>query len=246
MNILQIDISNKSINDFFKNKDIKLIFLSQNINGTKNHIMRKLKYIIDLKYGNYNFYNIDPENNLLILFKNNINNNNLNNLKLLNDVINYYNNIKKILKKDNLNNVNINLLYSYVIEFYTSIFIINNLESNFKINHKKLKKKLENIKLLLYIKYILKKKNIDYDYYKIKKIYKNEQNLFINKDIKKIFNKNIKKINKTYIFKKELNLGFYSTNCFCINNYVNNIKDEKYKNYLLQKLYSYEKKYMSI
>ena len=40
MNILQIDISNKSINDFFKNKDTKLIFLSQNINGTKNHIMR--------------------------------------------------------------------------------------------------------------------------------------------------------------------------------------------------------------
>ena len=185
MNILQIDISNKSINDFFKNNDTKLIFLSQNINGTKNHIMRKLKYIIDLKYGNYNFYNIDPENNLLIFFKNNINNNNLNNLKLLNDVMNYYNNIKNILKKDKINNININLLYSYVIEFYTSIFIINNLESNFKINHKKLKKKLENIKLLLYIKYILKKKNIDYDYYKIKKIYKNEQNLFINKDIKK-------------------------------------------------------------
>ena len=34
--------------------------------------------------------------------------------------MNYYNNIKNILKKDNINNVNINLLYSYVIEFYTN------------------------------------------------------------------------------------------------------------------------------
>ena len=70
-------------------------------------------------------------------------------MKLLNDVINYYNNIKKILKKDNINHVNINLLYSYVIEFYTSIFIINNLESNFKINHKKLKKKNRKYKIII-------------------------------------------------------------------------------------------------
>ena len=111
MNILQIDISNKSIDNFIKNKDIKLIFISNHINGTRNHIIKKLKYIVDLKYHNYNFFNIDKNNRLLIIFKNNID------IYQLNILINYYNKIKKI-KKIILKNL---ILISYILTFINFI-----------------------------------------------------------------------------------------------------------------------------
>ena len=236
MNILQIDISNKSIDNFIKNKDIKLIFVSNNINGTKNHIIKKLKYIVDLKYHNYNFFYIDKNNRLLIIFKNNINNYQLNTL------INYYNTINKILKKNNIKKSNINKLYTYIYKFYLILFEINNdLNKDYSNNKKKLIKKLKNIEFLLYIKYILSKnsiENLNYNLKKIKKNYKDQKDLFIFEEIKENYN--------DVILKYDIKIGLYSTNCFCINNYVKNIKDKKFKINLVKQLYNYEKKYMSI
>ena len=236
MNILQIDISNKSIDNFIKNKNIKLIFISNHINGTRNHIIKKLKYIVDLKYHNYNFFNIDKNNRLLIIFKNNID------IYQLNILINNYNKIKKILKKNNIKKSNINKLYTYIYKFYLILFEINNdLRKDYSNNKKKLIKKFKNIELLLYIKYILSKddiENLNYNFKKIKKIYKDEKDLFIFKEIKEDYNDKI--------LKDEIKIGLYSTNCFCINNYVKKIKDKKFKIDLVKKLYNYEKKYMSI
>ena len=128
MNILQLNNNIKSIDKFIKNDNIKLIFMNNIINGTKNNITKKLKKLVDLKYGNYNYINIDNINidtNIYIFFKDDID------LSSLIDLIDFYNSIKSYIHKIQKNKNKKELIYQLIqliSDFYYKLYIINQLD----------------------------------------------------------------------------------------------------------------------
>jgi hypothetical protein len=172
MNILQLNYNINIINNFIKDDNMKLIFMSNNINGTKNNILRKLKKLIDLKYGNYNYVNIDDENGIYVFFKDDIE------VDLLVKLLYYYNIIKKYIKqipKYKNKKYLIYKLIQVISNFYNILLIhINNTEKKIK---RKIKKKINEIYLIYHFKYLLSKEekkllNLNYkevyEYYKKK------------------------------------------------------------------------------
>ena len=231
MNILQLVINNRNIYNFLKNDEVKLVFINSLISGSKNYIIKRLKLIVDLKYcNNCNLYEIDNDNKIFIFFKNNID---INSFHLL---IYIYGLIKKELK--NINKKNINDIYNLINKFYSLLIEINNIKNIYKYN-----KKIKLIKYIFYYKYILNQENkqiIGYNFKKMENINKKIINQYFKKEEIISFIKHLH-------YKRFINLqkiGQFNTYCLCIKNIIDKLKDTKFKNRLLKKLYNYEKKYI--
>ena len=233
MNILLLNLDNNTIiNTINYNNDV--CFMSTHLFGTKNHISKKLKLVIDIKYRkNINYYNIDSDNNLVLLFNRKMN------LEKLNIIINLFFIIKNYL-----------INHSFLKEDYVKFLIcVNEFYKLLNYKEKDIQQKMEMIISVIYYKYMLSyyhKKKVNYNYKLFTQQYKN----IITQNYKSVnyYNLNLKEtfLLKTIVNKKDIDKGVYSTLCFCITDFIEKIQDINYKNYLMKKLYTYEKKYINI